>query len=109
MESSNTPDEHILDATVTVPDHVVYRAFEAETLLLNLESGQYHGLNGTGGRMLEMLKESGGTVRDTVRALAEEYGVDGEEIEPDMAEFCRALVDRGLVELTSAEPDGAVG
>ncbi len=100
MESPNTD---ILDATVTVPDHVVYRAFEAETLLLNLESGQYHGLNGTGGRMLEILKESGETIRRSVQTLAEEYGVEAREIEPDLADFCRALSDRGLVQLVSGE------
>ena len=98
MQDLDPSSDSILDAGLVIPDHVVYRAFEAETLLLNLESGQYHGLNATGGRMLEIVKERGGTVRDAVGVLAEEYGVDAAEIEPDLAEFCEALEERGLVQ-----------
>ena len=97
----------ILEARVVVPSHVVYRSFEGETLLLNLDSGQYHGLNETGGRMLELMKDAHGTVREAISALAEEYGVDAAEIEPDLTAFCRDLADRGLVELVPADSDGA--
>lgn len=99
MPSADLPSDAILDSAVNVPEHVVYRAFEAETLLLNLESGQYHGLNQTGGRMLEVLKETGGTIREAVGQLAQEYDVERDVIEPDMAEFCQLLVERGLIEL----------
>jgi hypothetical protein len=64
-----------------------------------LETGQYHGLNETGGRMLELLKEVDGQVGEATARLAEEYGVEREEIESDLAEFCAALADRGLVEV----------
>lgn len=101
------PSGDILDAHVGVPSHVVYRSFEGETLLLNLDSGQYHGLNETGGRMLELLKETGGTVGEAIARLAEEYGVDAQEIEPDLLGFCRSLADRGLVEFHPAGGGGA--
>jgi len=97
----------ILESRVVVPTHVVYRSFEGETLLLNLDSGQYHGLNETGGRMLELMKDTHGTVREAIVALADEYGVDAAEIEPDLIAFCRDLADRGLVELVPAGGDGA--
>ena len=42
------PDrDEILDSRVVVPENVVLRAFEAQTLLLNLDTGTYHGLNDT--------------------------------------------------------------
>ena len=47
--------EDILSARPAVPDHVVYREFVNETVVLNLETGTYHGLNPSGGRMLEAL------------------------------------------------------
>lgn len=99
MGGTDLSDSQILNATVRIPEHVVFRAFEAETLLLNLQSGQYHGLNATGGRMLELLDKTGDRVRDCVRTVAEEYSVGAEAIEPDMTEFCRELVGRGLIEL----------
>ena len=92
--------DRILHATITLPEHVVYRSFEAETLLLNLESGQYHGLNQTGGRMLELLKENGGQVRQAVEQLAAECDVDADEIEGDLLSFCAELEQRGLVVLS---------
>ena len=92
----------MLEAVVRVPDHVVHRAFEAETLLLNLESGQYHGLNETGGRMLELLETTDGRVREAVEKLAEEYETDFDTIAGDLAEFCSQLEERGLIVVDEA-------
>jgi hypothetical protein len=98
------PDhEQFKDATVKVPEHVVYRSFEAETLLLNLETGQYHGLNETGGRMLELLKETDGSVREATARLADEVSLAPEEIADDLASFCADLVERGLIEVDDVD------
>ena len=83
---------------VRVPEHVVYRSFDAETVLLNLQTGQYHGLNATGGRMLEVLGETGDQ-QGAAERLAVEYGVPVVQIAADLDEFCRQLADRGLIEL----------
>jgi hypothetical protein len=87
--------------TVRLPEHVVYRAFAKETVMLNLQSGTYHGLNPTGGRMLEVLTRSA-TVGDAVDRLAAEYGRPREEIAADLHEFCADLLDRGLIWLETA-------
>jgi hypothetical protein len=89
----------MMNSKATVPEHVVFRVFEAETLLLNLETGQYHGLNSTGGRMLELLSETDGKVRESVERLATEYEIEVDSIETDMADFCLALEERGLLEV----------
>jgi hypothetical protein len=86
--------------TVRLPEHVVYRAFAKETVMLNLQSGTYHGLNPTGGRMLEVLARSA-TVGEAADRLAAEYGRPREEIASDLHEFCRELLDRGLIRLGS--------
>jgi hypothetical protein len=89
----------LLRATARVPDHVIYRWFEAETLLLNLESGQYHGLNPTGGRWLQLLDDADGDAGEAVQRLADECGVPADEITRDLADFCSALRRRGLIEI----------
>src|SRR3954447_15321190 len=96
-------DDHMLDSVVRVPEHVVHRSFEAETLLLNLDTGQYHGLNETGGRMLELLEATDGRVRDAIERLAEEYEVAFSEIAPDLTSFCSDLETRGLIVVARAE------
>ena len=103
MNSSPEPPAHavaILETTVRVPAHVVCRSFQAETLLLNLQTGQYHGVNDTGGRFLKLLEPSDGRLASAVKALADEYGLRFEEVASDMAAFCGELQTRGLVKLT---------
>jgi hypothetical protein len=83
---------------VSVPEHVAHRSFQDQVVLLNLQTGQYHGLDPTGGRMLELLEETG-SAHDVASRLAEEYGVPWERIAADVATFCAGLRERGLLEL----------
>ncbi len=88
----------LLAARARLPQHVVHRSFVAETVVLNLRTGQYHGLNPTAGRMLDAVDASS-TVGGAVPELSEEYGVESEQIERDLVELCRGLLDRGLIEI----------
>jgi hypothetical protein len=83
---------------VQLPEHIVFRRFPAETVLLNLQTGQYHGLNPTGGRMLEVLAEVGSIADASVR-LSEEYEQPLDEVRNDLRTFCADLADRGLIEI----------
>ncbi len=87
----------LLAAKVRVPQNVVYRSFPSETVVLNLQTGKYHGLNATAGRMLAEL-ERAGSVRDAAAALAESYEQDQSVVEQDLCELCQALLERGLIE-----------
>jgi hypothetical protein len=91
-------DDALLDAGVRLPQHVVHRSFVAETVVLNLETGKYHGLNPTAGRMLDILG-SAPTVREAAASVAAEYGQDPASVQADMLAFCRDLLDRKLVEV----------
>lgn len=88
----------LLSAKIVVPQHVVYRSFPAETVVLNLQTGKYHGLNATAGNMLAAL-ERGESVRAAAAAVADEYEQAAERVEGDMCELCSVLLARGLVEL----------
>jgi hypothetical protein len=94
----------LLDARARVPRHVVYREFPAETVMLNLETGQYHGINTSGGRILARL-EHARDVREAAGALAEEYAQPQAEVERDVRLFCEALLERGLIELEPGHGD----
>jgi hypothetical protein len=86
----------LLAGKVRVPHHVVYRSFPSETVVLNLETGKYHGLNATAGRMLETL-EKAVTVRDAAIDLAASYDQPRAVIELDLCALCNALLERGLI------------
>ena len=89
-------------ATVRVPQHVVYRPFPAETVVLNLDTGLYHSLNPTGGRMLEVLDEVG-LVKTAVVRLAQEYEQPLERVTRDICSFCFALLEQGLIQVETPE------
>ena len=87
----------MLDQTFAVPDHVVMRAFATETVVLNLRTGSYHGLNPVAGRMLELLQDRGDP-RAVIDGIAAEWEVDRERVERDVTALCADLLERGLIE-----------
>jgi hypothetical protein len=89
--------DKILNARVCVPQHVVHRDFPDESVVLNLDSGMYHGLNATAAKMLAEL-ESRSSVEAAIERLAGEFGQPREVIERDVLSLCRSLAERGLIE-----------
>lgn len=81
---------------VRLSDDVVYRSFGTETVLLNLTTGQYHGLRGSGGRMLEVLAETG-DLDTTARIIAEEFKQPLPKVARDVEELCLSMAERSLV------------
>jgi hypothetical protein len=91
-------------STVTrfrIPEHVAFRDFVVETVMLNLKTGKYHGLNRTAGRMLTVLSEVG-EVPAAAQRLADEYGQPVTEIEADLQAFVDDLVARDLLAVDEA-------
>lgn len=100
---SQLSDQELLQTQARLPQHVVHRSFVAETVVLNLRTGKYHGLNPTAGKMLEAL-EAAPTVGDAVPALADEYGLQQEQIQGDLLTLTQGLLERGLIEIVDANP-----
>jgi siderophore synthetase component len=97
MEAAQPSDASLLEARARVPKHVVYRDFGDETVVLNLDSGMYHGLNETAARMLAVMDESD-SVAAAADRLAAEFEQPSEVIRRDLLSLCRALAERGLIE-----------
>jgi hypothetical protein len=94
---ANETAGNVLDRAVLVPEHVIFRSFAQETVALNLQTGTFHGLNPTAGRMVELASRSR-RAREAVPPLAQEYGVPEERIATDLETLLRSLVERGLIE-----------
>lgn len=92
-----TSDE-LLGARLRLPQHVVHRSFVAETVVLNLETGKYHGLNPMGGHMLDVVNEAA-SVREAATLIAQEFDQDQATVDADVVAFCQDLLDRKLVEV----------
>jgi hypothetical protein len=90
------PSHSTLRSAVQVPDHVVYRRFPLETVVLNVSTGQYHGLNTMASAILDRL-QSEATVADAIERLAREYDVPPDRLRDDVLALCESLLDRGLL------------
>lgn len=91
------PNPNLSTPRFAVPQHVASRAFPTEMVLLNLNTGRYHGLNPTGGRMFEVLDERG-DFEDAAATLSHEFDQPLEAVRDDLRELCASLVERGLLE-----------
>jgi hypothetical protein len=96
-QTDNAGDD-LLDAAIRVPEHVIFRSFARETVALNLETGTFHGLNSTAGRMVEVVARAP-RARDAVGQLAQEYGIPDEQVAADLQNLLRVLVNRRLIEI----------
>ena len=98
-----TPDPtmewcNLKELRVTTPPHVVRREFASETVLLNVETGIYYGMDDVGTRFLEVLTESADLV-SALAVLVSEFEEDVERIRQDLTEFTSELRKLGLVSL----------
>ena len=99
MTPDTMPDiPSLMTASIKVPQHVVYRSFPSETVVLNLETGKYHGLNATAGRMLEAL-ERAPSFGEALATITAGYEQPAEVLEQDLRELCDVLHERGLIEI----------
>jgi hypothetical protein len=85
-----------LDATVTIPEDVVFRELDGEAVILNLASGTYFGLDAVGTRMWQLL-DAHRTLRRTLEALEEEFEAPHERLVTDLTEFVGQLHAKGLL------------
>ena len=72
------------------------RLVDDETVLLDLESGMYFGLDGVGQRIWECIKD-GQNLGEIAATIAAEYDVDADRAFADLVEFASDLVERGLL------------
>jgi Coenzyme PQQ synthesis protein D (PqqD) len=78
--------------------HVVHRRFPNQTVLVNLHTGRYHGLDETAGRMLEVIAASP-TLARAAATLADQCGRPRSHVERELLAFCEKLAEGGLIEL----------
>jgi hypothetical protein len=78
---------------------VLLGEIDGESVLVNLDKGQYYGLNDVGTRLYQLLTNSPSVGAALDQALAE-YGVDAATLERDALDLLERLAAEGLVEVT---------
>lgn len=96
--------ERVRPLRAIIPHHVVHRTLASETVLLNIETGHYYGMDETGGRFFAVLRDAG-SVESAVAVLTREFDAPPEQIRADMLRYCGELLQHGLIELQESGID----
>jgi coenzyme PQQ synthesis protein D (PqqD) len=86
-----------LNDSVHIPDQVATRKVGDETILLNLETGTYFGLDAVGSRFLELLEQNG-ELAAAHSAMLEEFDVASKVLEADLLRLAEEMCAKGLLE-----------
>ena len=84
-----------LDSTVAVSDDAVFRELDGESVVLNLETGMYYGLDEVGTRAWRAV-EPKGTLRQALDGILTSFDAEPGEAERDLLELASGLIDKGL-------------
>ena len=83
---------------ISVPDGVLVQELQGESVLLNVNTENYYGLDEVGTRMWSVLREAP-SIADAIDTLLDEYEVERATLERDVDELLTQLLDKKLVEL----------
>jgi hypothetical protein len=83
---------------VTVPETVLFRELDGESVLLNLDTESYLGLNEVGTRMWSVLTTSP-TIQAAYDELQTEYDVAPDVLRQDMENLLGQMLEHGLVQI----------
>lgn len=84
-----------LDQTVAVSEDAVFRELDGESVVLNLESGMYFGLDAVGTTVWRAI-EPKGTLRQALERVLAEFDAEQAAAESDLLELAARLIDKGL-------------
>lgn len=89
-----------------VPAHVLVRHLDSESVLLNLETEKYFGLDATGTRMWELVTNSP-TIEAAYGTLAHEFEVEPEVLRTHLTDLVGQLVENGLLHVRPSDANSS--
>lgn len=87
---------------VIASENVLVRELQGESVLLDLGSESYFGLDEVGTRMWRVLT-SAPSIEAAVATLFGEYAVERDQLRADLARFVATLADAGLVDVRDVQ------
>jgi hypothetical protein len=87
---------------VVVPSHVLVRFLDKESVLLNIETERYFGLDETGTRMWQLVTAAP-KIEVAYQQLLDEYDVEPALLRENLTDLLSRLVENGLLQVTSSD------
>jgi len=80
---------------ITISEEALSQEVNGETVILDLKSESYFGLDEVGTRIWQLLQEEK-DLQKVFDALLQEYDVEAEQLEQDLIELVDKLIEAGL-------------
>jgi hypothetical protein len=87
---------------VIVPSHVLVRVLDKESVLLNIETERYFGLDETGTRMWQLVTAAP-KIEAAYQQLLDEYDVEPELLRENLTDLLGRLVENGLLQVVPSD------
>ena len=91
-----------LQQKVTISPEVLSQEVDGETVLLDLQSESYLGLDEVGTRIWQLLND-GSNLQAVFDTLIGEYDVEEQQLRKDLQDHIAQLVEAGLISLAHTE------
>jgi len=88
-----------IDSIVQIARDAVSCELDGETAILNVQSGDYYGLDEVGASVWRMMSQPH-TIAEIIREMTSEYDVDPARCEGDLISLIGKLASHGLVEIS---------
>ncbi|MEM4260745.1 MAG: PqqD family peptide modification chaperone [Candidatus Woesearchaeota archaeon] len=98
----NLDNSELKNLLIVTSKDQIFRDVGEETVILNLKTGLYCGLNEVGTYIWSQIKEPK-TIQDILDMVLKEYDVDPEQCKHDLLKLLQQLSDNNLIEITNAK------
>lgn len=88
---------------ITVGNSVLFQEVGGEVVLLDIESGEYYGLNEVGSRIWTLIQEER-TESGILSTMLKEYDVSEFVLASDIKQFLTKLQAKGIIHLNGSNP-----
>lgn len=88
------------DSFVRINKDMTHSDLEGETVILDLKSGVYYGLNETGTSIWNLIQRPQ-SVQEIISAILLKYKIEPERCERDVKSLLQELADNGLIEINN--------
>lgn len=96
-------DQSIFAHRASQPAAVMLRQLDDESVLLNLDTGRYYGLDDVGTHLYGLIVGAP-SLEAAFNAARSEYDVAAESLRGDISALVARLVEEGLLEIHDAKP-----
>ena len=93
-----------LDTLIEIEEDVLFREVSGEAVLLNVETGNYFGLDQVGARAWTLIREHK-ALSKVVDLMEAEYEVSRDALWNDLAALAKELSAHGLVRISRGSPE----